>query len=121
MGIYDLAVQGMEEIVSCKDCGMTSAQDVRGHNAFTNVLRGGGCIRVCRECAAVDQFGQSGLMAVLIRETRYAASRAAGAIQREPTRQPWRVVVCEAKPPTADELAAHALAVARYVARGRAA
>lgn len=70
--VWDTVKNGQERIATCRDCRCTSAGDVRGLGAFTYVLRGGGCIEVCKDCALVDQWGNVAFMAKLIKETKSA-------------------------------------------------
>lgn len=109
VSVFEMATQGFEEVLTCRDCGCKSTDDVQGAAAFTHVLRGGGCIRVCRKCADIAKHGQAGLMAVLTKETRDSMRR----LQLVGL-QDVRVQVFPARPATAQELEAHAALVARY-------
>jgi hypothetical protein len=104
---------GIEEVLTCRDCGCRSDQDLRGIDAFTNVLRGGGCIRVCKPCAAVDAYGNSGLMAQLIKATRESKPRIELVVQYADVKIP----VFPARAPSAAELEAHAAVCAAYAAK----
>jgi hypothetical protein len=97
--------KGTEEVIVCRDCRERSDRDLRGRNGFTLVLRGGGAIPVCNECAAIEKFGQVGLMAVLIRETQ--GRRAVRKLQKlelvAPATQLQRVrIVCCSAPVVAE-------------------
>lgn len=117
--MYELVARGLEEVIVCRDCGCRSTDDIAGANAFTHVIRGGGCIRVCRKCADLAKYSQAGLMAVLIKETQEAARAAAEASRRlelVPDYQSFRVQACPARAPSASELFAHEQLVRRYIA-----
>jgi hypothetical protein len=117
VGIYDMVARGMEEVIVCRDCGCRSTDDIRGVNAFTHVIRGGGCIRVCRKCADLAKHGQPGLMAVLVKEAQTYAKRVEEARRRlelAPAFQDFQIQACPGRAATADELTAHTLFVETY-------
>lgn len=113
MSIWDLSSSGQERVAVCRDCKCLSTHDTRGLSGFTYVLRGGGCIEVCRECAVVDQWGSAGAMAQLIKSTERAARLE---VPLQPVSlQQFTVFVAPGRPATAAELEAHTAFCRAYV------
>jgi hypothetical protein len=112
--VFDLEVQGMEEVIVCRDCGCRSTDDLRGTAAFVIVFRGGGAIQVCKKCADLAKHGQPGLMRVLTKEARDRALQ--NCTPRHPGTSPTAMVVgCSpARAPSTLERLEHVAACSKW-------
>lgn len=109
-----IEVTGVEEVVECRLCGCKSTDDVRGANAFVFIQKGFGYIQACKTCADTERYGQTGLMAILAKETRDRLL--ASLPQRHPETSPTALVVpCSpARAPTTLERLEHVAACSRW-------
>lgn len=109
-----IAVTGTEEVVECRLCGCKSTDDVRGADAFVFIQKGFGYIQACKTCADTERYGQTGLMAILAKETRDRLL--ASLPERHPLTSPRAMVVpcASAQPPTALEMLQHIAACTRW-------
>lgn len=107
-----------EEVVECRLCKCKSTDDVRGAYAFVFIQKGFGYIQVCKACADTERHGQTGLMAILVKEVRDRALT--GLPQRHPETSPVALVVTcfPARAPSTLERLQHVAACSRW-ARAR--
>lgn len=131
MNVWEMIKSGRERVAKCRDCGCESTSDIRGLNAFTNVLRAGGLIEVCRECAAIDTWGTNGMFHKMVEgiKTPVTGTRTVTvlpdvheAFDLTPRTWPFhpvKVVCFPAMAPTAAELEAHAALVRDYLPERR--
>ena len=101
-------------MVECRLCGCESTDDVRGADAFVFIQKGFGYIQVCKTCATLQQHGQTGLTAVLLKEIRERVQTPV--VHSEVTRTGARIVVpCSpAVAPTTLERLQHIAACSKW-------